>query len=561
MRLFLYYASHSFINMVKKLLKTWVSIFLVIMILCGGLGYAIGSMLPSEKSDKKNIKVEDTVKDGEKDDITIAEITVGGEESLMDTLKKHDMDKYQFTDLIVSLAVFLILAMNVAASKNSGNIFQPGDVPMLFASPLRPQSVMLFRLMGQMATTLFMSVFMLFQLPNLMGSAGFSVWGSLALVLAYGLLSVLGTLFQVTFYTITSNMKNSKKSISTFVIIFLAILAGAFLLYRSMASEKNLLVCAIRFFANKNTFLVPFWGWIRGFCYYSLTGDPGRALIFLALFLVGCALLIVFIWKMKADFYEDALQSAEKKAQLIDNAKRASRGGVMQRNKDRSDKLERDGFHFGNGASVFFFKPIYNRLRFGIFKIFSKTSIVFTLVAGVTAWFAREYEGGNPFFIPVIALTVLVFYRTLGNPLQEDTSREFFVLIPDSPFLKMWYSLFGGLVVNALDLALPMIVAEVLLLENPLIVLGWMLFILSVSFFGTAVGTFINVSLPQNAGANIKAMIQILFLYFGMAPSVICVLAGTFMHAQVLALVIGTVVNIGLSTLFCCFTPHFLENH
>ena len=36
MRLFFYYVTHSFLNTIKKLLKTWVAIFVVLMI-CGGL--------------------------------------------------------------------------------------------------------------------------------------------------------------------------------------------------------------------------------------------------------------------------------------------------------------------------------------------------------------------------------------------------------------------------------------------------------------------------------------------------------------------------------------------
>ena len=109
-------------------------------------------------------------------------------------------------------------------------------------------------------------------------------------------------------------------------------------------------------------------------------------------------------------------------------------------------------------------------------------------------------------------------------------------------------------------IVLALVVACVILLANPLVVLGWMFFILSVSFFGTAVGTFINVSLPQNAGSSIKAIVQMVFLYVGMLPAIAAVLIGVFAHVMVPALLIGAAVDIGLGTLFCCFTPHFLEN-
>ena len=44
------------------------------------------------------------------------------------------------------------------------------------------------------------------------------------------------------------------------------------------------------------------------------------------------------------------------------------------------------------------------------------------------------------------------------------------------------------------------------------------------------------------------------------ARVIIFVIAGLFLHMVVPMLLIGTVANIGLSTLFCLFTPHFLEN-
>ncbi|MBO4494620.1 MAG: putative ABC exporter domain-containing protein [Clostridiales bacterium] len=550
MRLFLYYFSHTFVNTLKKLLKTWVSIFLVIMILGGIVGFAIGKLIPDSDDPEKPEEISISIDLGEEGD---------GEDS-QNFLEKRNLDKYQFTDMIIAVAVLGVLIINITNSKNSGNIFQPGDVPMLFAAPIKPQTVMLFRLLGQLSMTLLCSVFMVFYLPNLINGAGFNVWGSVAILISYGMVSVIGTLLQVAFYTITSNMKRPAKSISTYVLVFVGIIAGAFFLFKAVTGESDLLTCACRFFGNKYTFFVPFWGWIRGFCYFALTGSVAKSLIFLALIIMGCALVVAFIWKMKADFYEDAMTAAEKKAEILESAKRSANGGVMVRQKDRSDKIERDGFKYGHGASVFFFKPLYNRMRFGILKFLSKTSIAFTLVAGGTAWFAREYKDGDPFFIPAIALIVLVFYRTLGNPLQEDTSREFFVLVPDSSFMKMWYSLLGGIAVCAIDLVIPLVVACVILLANPLVVLGWMFFILSVSFFGTAVGTFINVSLPQNAGSSIKAIVQMVFLYVGMLPAIAAVLIGVFAHVMVPALLIGAAVDIGLGTLFCCFTPHFLEN-
>ena len=51
MRLFIYYAVHSFLNTLKKLLKTWVAVFLVI-----GLGGALIGGIIRKRRPRKTIK-------------------------------------------------------------------------------------------------------------------------------------------------------------------------------------------------------------------------------------------------------------------------------------------------------------------------------------------------------------------------------------------------------------------------------------------------------------------------------------------------------------------------
>ena len=152
---------------------------------------------------------------------------------------------------------------------------------------------------------------------------------------------------------------------------------------------------------------------------------------------------------------------------------------------------------------------------------------------------------------------IVAFYRTLGDPIREDTSREFFILVPASGYSKIVYSLLGCLTVTAIDLIIPMIAATVMLGVNPLVMLVWLLFILSVSFFATTVGTFIALSVPANAGETIKTMIQIMFLYFGLTPAAVAVVAGVIFHQLVIAL-IGTAFNALTGFLVSLALPVFL---
>ena len=564
MRLFFYYAFHSFVNTIRKVLKTWVAFFLACLLLGVVIGLGVGVLVPESDKDKDKDKTEVTAvvgEDGETVESGVDADAAVKKDKTPNFLKERGKTTNDMVGLIISAVFFLTLAMNISNAKSSGKIFKPADVPMLFATPMKPQSVLMFRLIGTLAMSLCLSIYMLFQLPNLIYNAGFTVWGSVSLIIAYALILIFGTLVQVSFYTLMSRTKRGTSGLSTYVIIAYAVLAGAFGLY-VVATGKDMLTAAFDFFASKYTFWVPFWGWMRGMCYYALEGEVAMSILYLTLFVFACALIVVLIWKMKADFYEDAMFETEKQAALIDNAKKSSTGVVTTRDKERSSKLERDGFHRGFGASVFLHKAIFNRLRFSRFKIFSKTLIVFTLSAGFAAWIAGDTDLGgiDPYIIPACALTFLMFYRTLGNPLLEDTKREFFVLIPESPLKKIWYSLLGSIAVNAIDLLLPMIVAAIMLGTSPVVVIGWFVFILSVSLFGTTVGAFIDVSVPGEAGSTIKTFVQIMLLYFGLMPAAVFIILGVVLHVPAIMLVAGAVFNVGIGTLFTLMTPHFLVN-
>ena len=82
--------------------------------------------------------------------------------------------------------------------------------------------------------------------------------------------------------------------------------------------------------------------------------------------------------------------------------------------------------------------------------------------------------------------------------------------------------------------------------------------ILSISFFATNVGTFIALSLPGESAKTIKTVIQIMFLYFGLAPAAIAVIAGIVFNQLLIALAIGAAINFVIGFLVSLLLPLFL---
>ena len=554
MRLFVYYAFHTIVNTLKKLLKTWVAFFIVITLVCSLFGLLIGRLVPLiEKSFKtEETQIEQTIDEKEVEE-HISKLSV--------FLTERNLTKYDMVDMVVVVAFLFFVTLTIATVNKGGELFKPADVPLLFASPMKPQSVLMFRLMNSLGMNIVVGFYMIFQIPNLVNNLHISVWSAFIILLAYILTMLFSTLVQIAFYTLSRNSKKGTVNIGSILIGFYAVLLVAFIAYTTI-TKQDVGLAAFKFFGSKHTFFIPFLGWIRGMVYYSMMGDVLRTVIFTALFVVACIVTVVVIWNVKADFYEDAMFATERVAAKLENSQKAQKGGTVTRNKDRSAKIERDGFHYGSGAGVFFYKTVYNRLRFATLKIFSKTFIINLLIAVGGSWLSGKIKNPllDPFLIPVAAMALFAFYRTMGNPLDEDTSREFFILIPDSPLKKIWSTLLGVVTVCAIDISIPMIVAAVMTKTSPLVAIGWFVFILSLSLFGTAVGAFVSISIPGDHAQYVKMMVQIIFVYFGAMPSMGFVIAGLILKNMAVMLLLGAVFDVIAGAFFTLITPHFLTN-
>ena len=554
MRLFIYYAVHTVINTLKKLLKTWVAFFIVIILACSLLGMIVSRIVPLVVNSVTGgqTAIEETVEEN------INEHHV----SKLDIfLQERNLTKFDAVDMVVIVAFLFFVTIVLATVNKGGELFKPADVPLLFASPMKPQSVLMFRLLNSLGMNILVGFYMFFQIPNLVRSLHISVWSAFIILLAYVLTMLFSTLIQMAFYTFSRSSKSGKINIAAILIGFYSVLGIAFMLYTTI-TKQEIWTAAFKFFGNKNMFWIPFIGWIRAMVYYSMMGDMVKAWIFTGLFIFACILTIILIWNVKADFYEDAMFATERVAAKLENTQKASKGGTVTREKDRGANIERDGFHFGSGAGVFFYKSVYNRLRFARFKLLSVTFVLNLLAAVGGSWLSGKIKNPfiDPFLIPAAAMALVAFYRTLGNPLEEDTSREFFILIPESPLKKIWASILGCLAVCAIDMSIPIVVAAIITKSNPVNVIGWFIFILSVSLFGTTVGAFVSLSIPGDHAQTIKTMIQILFVYFGAIPSMGFVIAGLVLKNMGIMLIAGAAFNVAAGAFFSLLSPHFLTN-
>ncbi len=548
MKLFFYYAFHSVKNQLKKLFKTWVLIFLLACLLFGVV-IGVGAGFLADLTEDPDADLEEDME----------EVLPENEDKPLFVTSVEDPAS-ELVELIAGGIVLLLLFFEaIGADKNGSKIFLPADVNILFPSPMKPQSVLLFRLLTQIGVILLSSLYLLFQVPSIVMELGLDIWAAIGIIAAWLAAVAVGKLLQIFLYTVTSTHKKLKKHLRTGIYAAVLLLAGAFYLY-AQSYENDYFAAAVGFFNKDFTRWIPFWGWLKGLCMYSVEGNLAGALLSLGLLLVGGGVLAAVIWKIKADFYEDALVKTQETAELQEVAQSDGGSAFVKRKKDRSEKLKRDGMKHGSGANVFFFRSMYNRFRFAHFGVFTKTSETYLVVAVGIAALCRFVLHTDSLLPIVLTLSGFAFFRTLGNPLEEDTSKDFFRLIPERTLSKLFWSVLAGSANCLLDLIPALLVATLIGGSNPLLALAWIPFIISIDFYGTNVGAFINLSAPISAGKPLKQMVQILFIYFGLLPDIVILIVGWLLNLPALAAVLCAAFNFGLGALFLLLTPLFIDH-
>ena len=162
MRLWGYYAWHTFWNTIKKMFRsTFLVIILAIFgfgIIFGLIGGVVGSMVEKQQS-------LETVESSSEAD-RVQEETMEEEETQKTPQEIAAIKTYVEAGVMIVFLAILLWGM-YSGSKDGTDIFQMADVNLLFTAPMKPQSVLMFRLSFQMVATVFASIYLVFQIPNL----------------------------------------------------------------------------------------------------------------------------------------------------------------------------------------------------------------------------------------------------------------------------------------------------------------------------------------------------------------------------------------------------------
>ena len=204
MKAFFYYASHTLWNQLRKLMKTYV----IVILICAAIGFVgglAGAFFGGAGDDASSATLEETIEDA--DPVLTANMV----------------------SLISGGVILAVLLWNVVTGEKSGSgIFQMADVNLLFQAPMKPQSVLLFRLIFKMSALVAAGLYLVFQIPNLHMNMGVPLGACIAILAVWGLTLITGQLLSVLVYTITATHIRLRKYVTPAVLVLCAALALSF---------------------------------------------------------------------------------------------------------------------------------------------------------------------------------------------------------------------------------------------------------------------------------------------------------------------------------------------
>ena len=537
MRLWGYYALHTFINTIKKIFKSKVMIVILCSFLIGGVvGGSVGfisSLVEDQAQTESSVSKDDKTND-----------PAQMEEDFM--MVHADAIRESIPAATMILLLVVVLWGIYGGSKKGSDFFLMADANILFAAPLKAQTVLMFRLSFQMLALLFFTFYLIFQVPSMKLILGLDNFAIVAIFLAWGMLLFMSKLMSVFTYTLTATYEHLKKYVVPFVFaVGLLVVAATGAVYISTGNDY-MATLRLTYGADWSNY-IPVFGWYKAMVMNAINGHVFASLGYMALNLVFLIALVWGIWHIKADFYEDALAGAQKRD---DMTKAALEGRNINKDKKqsakRTQKLEhkvRKSYELkGWGASVFLHKSILNRRRFSKFGFVTNTLLLYLAIGGLGAAFMAYKTDLREISVVGLIMALTLFFRNFGNPIEIESSHNWLFLVPEDPYKKVLYAILAGSVDCVLDLLPGIVVATVILRSNPLMALLWLATLVSMDFMFSCFGLLLQAILPSSAMDVVKSMLQMMLRAF-----IIVVIA--------IAFAIGTVLQgLALGAVFCMFT-------
>lgn len=358
--------------------------------------------------------------------------------------------------LNASVSIFVILILITffyslySGTKKVKSRFNMSDVNLIFVSPIKPQTVMLYGIVKKIALEFFTSIYVLFQISNFMNNLNINAATKILFSITYIIFQLIFcNVLKLFIFALCSKYKKLGSIIRNFIKSIIVIAIGSIIILIVKNGFENFLVNFFVKSADTLTYTaffkyIPVFGWMREIALQTLTGVKFSYFIYIILILLLTALLIYITYAIKLDFYEDMLSSAEinERMKNIKSGKKSyntdKKGFILKPFKNVSLNLKKI-----YGSKVLLFKHINEYSKRSLIFFINTYSVILLLISILLGIFAK---GVDIKIILIVVSGILFFSSGLGGKIYTEISYYFIFILPDSPQKKLFYGIASSLI-------------------------------------------------------------------------------------------------------------------
>ncbi|MEK6264935.1 MAG: putative ABC exporter domain-containing protein [Clostridium sp.] len=341
---------------------------------------------------------------------------------------------------------------------NGSSFFRLSDVNFVFTAPISEKRVLIYGFIKQLYTTLFLVMFLLFQIPNARNFLPITGSGIIIILLVAFFLVFTMSLLGLLTYSITSRSSKTRIMAKKILNIITAIF-GIALLY-NIYIYKDFSKAAVSFFNNSFFIYMPFIGWFKSILMAAVNGITYSFFIHILLCVIVIISMIFTLYKLNTDYYEDVLAATDKKEEMY-AIKKSGKGNV---NYGRKKFRKIKSGNLGNGSSAIFYRHLLEYRKSGIPFIDKMTFIMI----GVGLGSRYIFKGSSMSTVLYFSIYMLFFFTFQGKWGQE-LSKQFIFLIPYSSMSKLFYATLADLIKYTIDGLVLFVVSGFIFKSSPII--------------------------------------------------------------------------------------------
>lgn len=476
---------------------------------------------------------------------------------IMPTTKAGPGSLETYSAIITAALLFIVYSGIKKGIDSGGSFFRLADVNLVFTAPISPKKVLIYGFIKQLFTTLFILMFVAFQIPNLKNHYTISSTGLAIIYAGAFFLFISMELLGVILYSLASKSQRARAALKRALdILTFAVLGGLII---NVLRTKDLIRAAVEFLGSSYFNYVPFIGWFRAVLVSSVKGFDTSFYVSFILVLAFFALMLTILYKLNTDYYEDVLAATEKKETLI-SAKREGRTNTDALSNVKVRKAHQK--YSGSGAKSIFYKQMLEFKKTGFF--FINRNSLFVVGFGIASKYFFPYSSiKSVLYFTVYMLFILSFQAKWA----QELNKPFIYLFPFSSSSKVFYATLTDNIKNAIDGLILFIIAGYMFKADALTI------ILSVLAYTTSGAIFVYGDvlarrfLGEVHSKNLSILLRMLLILFVILPGYIISIVFLFVFKNVpnidyysyMALIVYNIFASGIILIFSKGIFEYLE--